>query len=115
MITPLERIGLRSDGSCVGLTPRDYAESSRAAVKLGERPVREAVALAEQTDGVLQQGDALFDLADVLEAAGRTEEALSTFERALERYERKRVVVMETRACARLAELRRSERVAERA
>ena len=51
---------------------------------------REAVAIAERTDGLNYQGDALCDLAEVLQAAGRTDEAAEALEQALDRYERKR-------------------------
>ena len=44
----------------------------------GRALAREAVALAEQTDGLNMQGDALCDLAQVLQAAGRNDEATAT-------------------------------------
>jgi tetratricopeptide (TPR) repeat protein len=55
-----------------------------------ERLAGEAVAIAERTDELNSQGDALCDLAEVLGAAGRTREAVETLEQALERYERKK-------------------------
>jgi tetratricopeptide (TPR) repeat protein len=68
-----------------------------------EALAREAVALGEQTDAPDWQADALCDLAEVLEAAGRREEALAAFEQALERCERKKNVAMAAQVRARLA------------
>ena len=59
-----------------------------------ERLAREAVARIEQTDALNFQGDALCDLATVLEQAGRAEEARAVLEEALTRYERKKNVAM---------------------
>ena len=53
-----------------------------------------ALRIAEQTDALNLQGDALCDLADVLAAAGRGDEAGEAFEQALERYERKKNLAM---------------------
>jgi hypothetical protein len=64
----------------------------------------DAVELCEQSDGLYLQGDALFDLAEVLEAAGRRDEAAALRE-ALERYERKRIVPLARRTRERLATL----------
>jgi hypothetical protein len=50
----------------------------------------EAVGLAERTDALNMQGDALSDLAGVLAASGRSGEAATALEQALQRYERKR-------------------------
>ena len=55
----------------------------------GERVAREAIALADATDGLIFQGDALRDLAEVLELAGRSAETAVALREALERYERK--------------------------
>ena len=59
-----------------------------------ERLAREAVAIAEQTDALNYQGDALCDLAEVLAAADRRDEASQALEQALERYERKKNLAM---------------------
>jgi TolA-binding protein len=53
-------------------------------------------------------GDALYDLAEVLQLAGRTDEAAATFEQALAQYELKRTVPLVEQTRARLAELRAS-------
>ena len=67
-----------------------------------EQLAREALALREETDSPTMQGDALYDLAEVLAAAGRTDEAAAALVDARGRYERKRCVAMVTRVQARL-------------
>jgi class 3 adenylate cyclase/tetratricopeptide (TPR) repeat protein len=69
-----------------------------------ETLAREAVALADSTDSPVGQGDALSDLAEVLELAGRCEEAAAVLHEALERYERKEAVAPARRVRERLAE-----------
>lgn len=64
---------------------------------------REAVTIAEETDALNWQGDALCGLAQVLQTAGRSDEAAATLQQALERYERKRNVAMAAQVRARLA------------
>jgi class 3 adenylate cyclase/tetratricopeptide (TPR) repeat protein len=59
-----------------------------------EALAREAVGIAERTDGLNYQGDALCDLAEVLVEAGRADEAAAALEQALERYERKKNLAM---------------------
>ena len=70
-----------------------------------ERLAREAVAIAERTDGLNFQGDALCDLAEVLHAAGRTDEAADALEQALDRYERKQNLAMVAQVRPRLERL----------
>jgi hypothetical protein len=64
---------------------------------------REAVRLAEATDALDAQADALLDLAEVHEAGGDAAAATSAALGALDRYGRKGNVVMARRARARLA------------
>jgi tetratricopeptide (TPR) repeat protein len=59
-----------------------------------ERLAREAVALMESSDSLNWQGDALCDLAEVLQRAGRAQEAAALLEEALERYGAKRNLAM---------------------
>jgi tetratricopeptide (TPR) repeat protein len=68
--------------------------SHRGQHEEAERLAREAVAIAAGTDALTWQGDALCDLAEVLERAGRAGDAKATLEQALERYERKRNLAM---------------------
>lgn len=82
--------------------------SSRGEHAAAERLAREAVDIAEQTDGINYQANALWDLAEVLAAAGRTHEAAETLEQALERYERKKNLAMAAQVRPRLEELRAS-------
>jgi class 3 adenylate cyclase len=71
-----------------------------------EALAREAVAIAERTDGLNMQGDALWDLTNVLAAAGRTDEAAAALEQALERYERKKNRAMVAQVKPKLEALR---------
>jgi tetratricopeptide (TPR) repeat protein len=71
-----------------------------------ERLAREAVAIAERTDGLNLQGDALCDLAELLLLAGKSGEAAAALEQALARYQRKGNLVSTHRTQERLAELR---------
>jgi tetratricopeptide (TPR) repeat protein len=66
---------------------------------------REAVSIAETTQGLLWQADAIHDLAEVLETAGRTPEALEAARDALARYERKGIVPLVDRTRVRVARL----------
>ncbi len=63
----------------------------------------------ETTDSTARQGDAIFDLGDVLESAGRCDEAAAAYRQALELYERKGVVPLARRTRERLAQLRSTE------
>jgi tetratricopeptide (TPR) repeat protein len=77
----------------------------RSDLEEAERLAREAVALAGETDQLNGYGDALVDLAEVLELAGRREEAAAEVEKALALYVRKGNRVSAQRAQTRLAEL----------
>ena len=70
-----------------------------------EKLAREAVAIAEGTDHIDGQGDALADLAEVLVLAGKPAEAAATLEQALARHERKGNLVSAQRTRERLAGL----------
>ncbi|MDQ2983327.1 MAG: AAA family ATPase [Actinomycetota bacterium] len=73
-----------------------------------ERLAREAIAIAERTDNLNYQGDALYDLAEVLAAAGRRDEAAAALEEALERYGRKKNLAMVAQVRPTLDELRKA-------
>ena len=72
-----------------------------------ERFAREALAHTHATDSPQLQGDAYYDLAEVLEAAGRRDEAIAAWGEALDRYERKGVIPLARRVRERLASLQR--------
>jgi class 3 adenylate cyclase len=85
----------------VSASRRQHAEAYRLA--------REAVEMLEQTDGLQAQGDALCDLAEVLDAAGRHDEAAAALHQALERYDRKRLSPLAARLRDQLAALQATE------
>jgi hypothetical protein len=66
---------------------------------------REAMALADATDGLLYQGNVRLDFAEVLELAGRREEATAALHEALERYQQKGALAPADRVRERLAAL----------
>jgi tetratricopeptide (TPR) repeat protein len=70
-----------------------------------ERLARRAVDIAENTDALNWQGDALCDLAEVLQAAGRSAEAAGALQEALERYQRKENLGMAEQTRERLESL----------
>ena len=77
-------------------------DANRGRVTEAEGLAREAVVVIERTDGLNFQGDALYDLAEVLWLGGKRVEAAATFEEALDRYERKQNVALAERTRARL-------------
>ena len=70
-----------------------------------ERLAREAVAFCQQADSPEVQGNAYYDLAEVLQAAGRRDEATAAWQEALDRYERKGIIPLARRTQERLAAL----------
>ena len=71
-----------------------------------EHLAREAVDLSRRSDSLFGQGDALCDLAEVLEAARRRNEAVAAWQEALDRYERKQLIPLARRVRERLAALK---------
>ncbi|HWQ23459.1 MAG TPA: BTAD domain-containing putative transcriptional regulator [Gaiellaceae bacterium] len=71
-------------------------------VDKGEHVAREAVRLAESTDGLNQRAKAERDLAEVLRLAGREDEAAAAFARAIELYEERGNTVAAARTRAML-------------
>jgi class 3 adenylate cyclase/tetratricopeptide (TPR) repeat protein len=70
-----------------------------------ERLAREALSYSQQTDSPRFQGDAYYDLAEVLQTAGHRDEAAAAWHEALDRYERKGIVPLARRTRERLAAL----------
>ena len=70
-----------------------------------ERLAREAVRFARMTDSPHLQANALSDLADVLDAAGRGTEAADTLRQAHQLYDRKGILPLARRVRERLAML----------
>jgi tetratricopeptide (TPR) repeat protein len=83
-------------------------EAARGRLAEADSLAREAVALMERTDSLSWQGDALGDLAEVLELYGRRDEAAAALEQALERYERKKNLAMVAQVRPKLEALRDS-------
>jgi tetratricopeptide (TPR) repeat protein len=79
--------------------------SARGQHATAERLAREALDFSLQSDSPLYKGDALSDLAEVLEAAGRRDEATAALREALGCYERKPIIPLARRTRERLAEL----------
>ena len=86
-------------------------DASRGEHAEAEPLAREAVEMLAETDALPAQGDALFDLAEVLDAAGRRDEAVAALRRALECYERKQLVPLAHRTRERLAAHEQQSRV----
>jgi tetratricopeptide (TPR) repeat protein len=70
-----------------------------------ERYAREALAVTAKTDDLAWQGDAWWDLAEVLEAAGHRDKAIEAWREALDRYERKEIIPLTRSVRARLSAL----------
>ena len=64
----------------------------------------------DTTDATDGQGDARYDLAEVLHAAGRTDESIATYNDALERYESKRNLAQAGQVRNRVLELQSATR-----
>ena len=92
-----EEIPMRSVEAKLRAADGDHAEAGRLA--------REAVALADQTDWLLTQGDTRLDLAEVLRLAGRPAEAIPYVEQAIDLYERKQATFCAEQARALLDRL----------
>ena len=82
---------------------RATALAHRGELTQARRLAREAVALAEQSDDLNANGDALVDLADVLKLSDQRPKAAATLEQARALYARKGNVVMAERVQARLS------------
>jgi class 3 adenylate cyclase len=70
-----------------------------------EQLAREALRRVQEMEALQDEGDALSDLAEVLEAAGRRDEAIAAWQEALDRYERKGIIPLARRVRERLASL----------
>jgi tetratricopeptide (TPR) repeat protein len=68
-----------------------------------ESNVRDALTRTAKTDDIIDTGEALMALGEVLKLAGRSEEAAAAFEQALHLWEQKGHAVMSTKTRAALA------------
>jgi tetratricopeptide (TPR) repeat protein len=83
----------------------------RGEAELAEQLAREAIALAEQTDGLNRQGAALREFADILTRNGSERQAVTALEQATLLYERKGNLVMASRTRSDLARFARRNAV----
>jgi class 3 adenylate cyclase/tetratricopeptide (TPR) repeat protein len=90
------------DGEALGLQLAALVAAHRGEHGDAERLAREALTHILETDSPKLQGDAYWDLGEVLEAAGRRDEAIDAWREALDRYERKGVVPLVRRVRERL-------------
>ncbi len=81
-------------------------EAQRGRLAQAEQLAREAVAVNDHTDHLNGQGDALWDLAEVLWVGGNLDEAEAALVQALERYEQKKNLAQAAQVKDRLAALR---------
>ena len=81
-------------------------DAHRGNYATAEQLAREAVEKNYGSDGLNHQGDAFFDLATVLELAGRPDDAAAALADALDRYDRKRNLAQAAVVRDRLAALR---------
>ena len=105
-----EQVPLTPDdvtGQNVWRRVRARASSARGEHAEAVRLAREAEALFEGTDALVDHGEALLDLASVLRAGGHVDDASSAATEALALYERKENIVEAARARALLGLLRR--------
>jgi class 3 adenylate cyclase/tetratricopeptide (TPR) repeat protein len=80
------------------LAARAHVLAARGELERAEAAAREAVRLSERSDDICLRGDALVDLAAVLEAAGRAGDAATALRDAIALYQRKGNVVSAARA-----------------
>jgi tetratricopeptide (TPR) repeat protein len=95
-----------SASQVVQLAARAHVLAARGELGRAETAAREAVRLSERSDDICLRGDALVDLAAVLERAGRANEAATELRDAIALYQRKGNVVSAARAHTTLERLR---------
>jgi hypothetical protein len=84
---------------------RAKALARRGELERAERLARETIAFAAESDFLNAHGEALVDLAEVLEIAGRPSEGVPVLEQAIQLFELKENVVSAARARTRLERL----------
>ena len=108
---PLAQLGRRLGDAQDALTQalwrqvQAIVDARRGRHDEAERLAREAVEIAERIDALNWQGDALCDLAEVLEAAGNRDQAEVALAQALERYRQKANLACSAQVLDRLAAL----------
>jgi hypothetical protein len=92
--------------SVIGMRVRAMVNARAGRFDDAERMAREQIAMVDETDFIVDQGDARIGLAEVLELAGRPDEADPATTEALARYETKGNVLQADLARVRLERLR---------
>jgi tetratricopeptide (TPR) repeat protein len=102
-----ERMAAPEDVATMMLARQARALAACAAgdIESAERLARAAVAMADQTDGPAERGDASMDLAEILASSGRIDEASDALRKAIGLYEQKGDEGRRRRAAMRLASL----------
>jgi len=91
--------------SVIGMRVRAMVAARAGRFGDAERTAREAVGMIDETDFIIDRGDARVGLAEVLELAGRRDEAIAVARDALDLYEAKGNVLQAGHARARLERL----------
>jgi tetratricopeptide (TPR) repeat protein len=91
--------------SVIGMRVRAMVAARAGRFGDAERTAREAVGMIDETDFIIDRGDARIGLAEVLELAGRRDEAIAVARDALDLYEAKGNVLQTGHARARLERL----------
>jgi hypothetical protein len=92
--------------SVIGMRVRAMVNAGAGRFDDAERMAREQIAIVDETDFIVDQGDARIGLAEVCELAGRPDEADAATTEALARYGTKGNVLQADLARVRLERLR---------
>jgi len=103
--TAINSWGMDIASSVIGMRVRAMVSARAGRFDDAERTAREALGTIDETDFIIDRGDARVGLAEVLELAGRREEAIAVARDAFDLYEAKGNVLQAGHARARLERL----------